>query len=162
MSELVITRVFNASREVVFRASTEADHLIHWWGGGADPIKVEELELKPDGKFLYSSVLSETNWSYGLFVYKEIVETEKLVFLSGFADKDGNFIRAFFSELFPLQVLNTWTFEENEEGKAVLTLRGSPHNGTAEEIEFFTNMIGGMQQGFEGTFLKLDTYLATL
>jgi uncharacterized protein YndB with AHSA1/START domain len=164
MSELVITRVFNAPRDVVFKAATEAEHLVHWWGGGADPIKVEQLDLIPGGKFLYGSGSSESRqWSYGLFVYTEVVGPEKISFVSGFADQDGNFIRAFFSESFPLQVLNTWTFSENEDGKSVLVLRGSPVEGSsAEEVDFFTNMIGMMQIGFGGTFDKLEAHLATL
>jgi uncharacterized protein YndB with AHSA1/START domain len=163
MSELVVTRVFNVSRDVVFQAATEAEYLVHWWGGVTDPIKVEQLDLIPGGKFLYSNTSKEPKWLYGQFIYREVLLSEKIVFVSGFADQDGNFVRAFFSEFYPLQVLHTWTFSENEEGKAVLVLRALPAEGSsAEEIDFFSNRIDSLQTGYNGLFDKLETYLATL
>ena len=61
-------------------------------------------------------------------------------------------------EGWPLQVLNTLTFEEHD-GKTTMTLRGAPEGATAEERELFRSLFGSMQQGFGGTFDQLETYL---
>ncbi len=87
---------------------------------------------------------------------------EKIVFLSGFADKEGNLVRAFFSESFPLQILHTWTFEENEDGKTVFNLHAIPQNASAEESDFYKNMLKNMEPGFNSIFDKLDVYLTKL
>ena len=52
--EMVITRVFNAPRELVFKAWTEAEHITKWWGPKGSKIKVSKLDLRPGGIFFYS------------------------------------------------------------------------------------------------------------
>ena len=52
--ELVVTRVFNAPRELVWKALTEPERLEHWWGPKGFTSRVHKLELRPGGTFLYS------------------------------------------------------------------------------------------------------------
>lgn len=47
--ELIITRVFNAPRELVFKAWTEAKHIERWWGPQGFTTRVMELDLRPEG-----------------------------------------------------------------------------------------------------------------
>ncbi len=164
MSELVVNRIFNVPRDLVFKAFTEPEHLVNWWGGSRTAkIQVETFELKPQGKFVYSQKRDEnSNRSYALFVYEEIDSPSRIVFVSGFADEKGEFARAFFAADFPLQIRNTWTFEEIEGGKTSLTARGQPLNATEAEEAFFASMLGNMATGFGGTFDQLEEYLATL
>lgn len=158
ISELVISRVFDIPVDSLFLACTDADHLVDWWGGGS-PINVEQFELKPEGKFLYSNASGSTHWSYGMFLYKEIECPTKITFLSGFADKDGNFIRAPFCETFPLQLQNVWTFKSIEGGKTEITVHRTLFNDSPEEAEFFSVMLGGMQQEFfKGVFDQLEAH----
>jgi uncharacterized protein YndB with AHSA1/START domain len=158
--ELVITRAFNAPRDVVFKMWTEAKHLEKWWGPKGVDIIVKKFDLQPEGIFLYC-MAGEGFEMWGRFVYLEIVEPEKLVFISSFSDNDGNITRAPFSATWPLEVMNTLTLTEDE-GKTTLTLRGGPHNATEEEREFFGGMFESMNQGFAGTFEQLDEYLANI
>jgi len=97
---------------------------------------------------------------WGKFVYREITPPERLVFTNSFSDPHGNTVRAPWSATWPLEVLNTLTFTEHE-GKTTLTLRGGPINATPAEVEEFAAMAASMQQGFGGTFDKLDQYLAS-
>jgi uncharacterized protein YndB with AHSA1/START domain len=96
---------------------------------------------------------------WGKFTYREIIAPERLVFVDSFSDENENIIRAPFSENFPLQILNTLTFEEDG-SQTRLTLRGAPLNATPEEQEFFASMHDSMQQGFGGTFDQLVEHLA--
>ncbi|MCR8633892.1 SRPBCC family protein [Paenibacillus radicis (ex Xue et al. 2023)] len=160
-SELVITRIFNAPRELVFKVWTEAEHLKHWWGPTGFSIHVSKFDIRPGGIFHYSMKSSEGHEMWGKFVFHEIISPEKLVFVNSFSDPEGNTVRPPFSETFPIEILNVLTFTENE-GQTTLTMHGGPVNATEEELQFFNSMRGSMQQGFAGTFGQLDEYLAKL
>jgi uncharacterized protein YndB with AHSA1/START domain len=95
---------------------------------------------------------------WGKFVYREIIEPERIVFISSFADEDGNVIQSPMLHPWPLEILNTVTFTEND-GKTTLLLRGGPINATEEEYSKFEEMQKSMEQGFGGTFDQLAEYL---
>ncbi|MES2565612.1 MAG: SRPBCC domain-containing protein [Bacteroidota bacterium] len=160
-NELVITRLLNASQELVFKTFTEAGHLAHWWGPKGMKLEVINLDVRNGGKFHYKMISAEGHEMFGVFHYKEVSPFGKIVFTNGFADKDGNLIRAPFATNFPMEVLNTWTFEE-EDGKTRLTLKGIPYNATEEENQFFEAMHAGMNQGFGGTFEQWENYLTSI
>ncbi|MCD6019478.1 MAG: polyketide cyclase [Bacteroidetes bacterium] len=160
-NELVITRILNAPPDVVFKTFTEAEHLAHWWGPKGMKLEVIKCEVRQGGHFHYKMITPEGHEMFGVFHYKEIIPPEKIVFTNGFADKDGNLIRAPFAANFPIEVLNTWTFEE-ENGNTRLTLRGVPYNATEEEQQFFEAMHPSMNQGFGGTFDQWTNYLASI
>jgi uncharacterized protein YndB with AHSA1/START domain len=159
-TELVITRTFDAPRELVWKALTEFDRLAEWWGPKGFAWLGGTLDLRPGGVFHYGmGAPGGGPQMWGKFVYKEIVPPNKLVFINSFADASGNTIRAPFSDTWPLEVHNTWTLDERD-GKTTLTLRGYPHNATQAERDTFESMRGSMQQGFAGTFDQLADYLA--
>lgn len=159
--ELVITKELNAPKELVFKAFTEAEHLIHWWGPKGFSIKVAKLELKKDGVFLYSMKTPDGHEMWGKFIYLEIVAQEKIVFVNSFSDENGGIIRHPMSQTWPLQVINTLTLTE-ENGKTTLKIVGNVYNGTEEEIKTFGESTHLVEQGFNGTFGQLEAYLATL
>ena len=158
--ELVITRILNAPRDLVFKMWTEARHLEKWWGPKGFNIIVKKFDLQPGGTFLYC-MAGDGFEMWGKFTYLEIAGPEKLVFINSFSDKDGNITRAPFSATWPLEVMNTLTLTE-ENGKTTLTVRGGPHNATDEERKMFESMFESMNQGFGGTFEQLDAYLASV
>jgi len=158
--ELIIKRVFNAPRKLVYKAFSEAEALAQWWGPKGAHIKVHKFDFKPGGLFHYY-LESEHGVMWGKFHYLEIVAPERIVFTNSFSDKDANIVRAPFSNDFPMEVMNILTLSE-EEGKTTVQLKGSPINATEAELNFFRNMSGSMQQGFSGTFDQLDEYLAKM
>lgn len=157
---LVITRIFNAPRELVFKMWTEAAHLVKWWGPKGFNIEVSKLNVEPGGEFLYC-MKGEGFEMWGKFAYIAVEPPKKMVFINSFSDKDGNITRAPFSATWPLEVMNTLTLTE-ENGKTTLVLKGGPHNATDEERKTFEEGIGSMNQGFGGTFDQLDEYLTTV
>lgn len=157
-NELMITRVFDAPRELVFKAWTEPERLAQWWGPKGYELQVSKLDLRPGGIFLGSQRSPEGHVMWGKFVYQEIQAPEKLVFIQSFSDEEGNTIRAPFSGTWPLEVINHLTLTESE-GKTTLTLRGGPFNATEEERATFESMRPHVQQGFVGTFDQLDAFL---
>ncbi|TMV46808.1 SRPBCC domain-containing protein [Paenibacillus mesophilus] len=156
---LVITRVFNAPRELVFKAWTEPERLAQWWGPKGFALEISKLDLRPGGMFLGSQRSPEGFVMWGKFVYQEITPPEKLVFIQSFSDEEGNTVRAPFSPVWPLEIINELTLTEHE-GKTTLTLRGGPINATEDELKAFEGMKPMVQQGFVGTFDQLEAFLA--
>jgi uncharacterized protein YndB with AHSA1/START domain len=159
--ELVITRVFDAPRELVWRVITEMEHLAHWWGPKGWQRRMISLDLRPGGVFHYSIQTRGGQETFGISVYREIVPPERLVFINSFADENGNIVRAPFNDDWPLEVLSTWTLTERD-GKTTFTIRSVPHNATEAERKAFEAGFASVQAGFAGTFDLLADYLATL
>ncbi len=155
---LVITRDFAAPRDLVFKAFTEAERLAQWWGPKGFGMAVAKLELRPGGLFHYSMRPPNGTEMWGRFVYREIVPPERLVFISSFADEQGNPTPNPFTPGWPLEVLNIVTFAEHD-GQTTVVLQGGPLNATAAERQLFADSTKSMQQGFDGTFEQLDAYL---
>lgn len=157
--QLVISRAFDAPRELVWKAFTEADRLAQWWGPKGFTMLVRTLDFRPGGVFLYAMRAPDGHVMWGRFVYRDIQEPERMVFVNSFADEDGNIIRAPFSPTWPLEILNIVTFTESGD-KTTVTLRGGPINASDEERATFWSSQESVEQGFAGTFDQLAAYLA--
>ncbi|MHC1754138.1 MAG: SRPBCC domain-containing protein [Methanosarcina sp.] len=123
--ELVITRIFDAPRELVWKAWTDPERVKRWWGPKDFTSPVSKIDLRVGGSYLncMRSPEGEDYWSAG--VYREIVEPERIVYTDSFSDAEGNLVPAShygMSGDWPLELLVTVTFEEYE-GKTRLTLR---------------------------------------
>src|SRR5580658_7655367 len=157
---LVITRVFDAPRSLVWRAWTEPEGLARWWGPKGFTMLKATLDLRPGGLFHCGMRSPDGQEMWGKFVCREIAAPERMVFVNSFSDETGGTTRAPFAATWPLEVLNTLTLAESG-GRTTLTLRGAPVNATDEERATFAAARKSMQQGFAGTFEQLDAYLAT-
>ncbi|EGG35731.1 SRPBCC family protein [Paenibacillus sp. HGF5] len=156
---LLLSRVFNAPRELVFKVWTDPEHFGKWWGPQGFSLDVIKMDVRPGGMFLgcqKSPDGSQAMW--GKFVYQEVIVPEKLVFVQSFSDEEGNTIRAPFNANWPLEIMNIITFEEID-GKTTLTMQGGPVNATAEELAAFDEMAPMVKQGFGGTFDQLAEHL---
>jgi len=158
--ELVLTRIYDAPRALVYQAWTEAERLAKWWGPAGFAIDVAQFDLRPGGIFHYSMTLPDGHKMWGKFVYDEIQPPARITFVNSFSDAEGNITRAPFSETWPLEVYNVLTFEEAG-GKTTITLRGGPINATPEEVATFAGHRSSMEQGFGGTFDQLAAFLAS-
>jgi uncharacterized protein YndB with AHSA1/START domain len=86
--ELVITRVFDAPRELVFRAWTKAEHLSKWFGPSGFTVSSCEIDFRVGGKFRFCmSGLGREHWVHG--EYREIVAPERIVW-TGTLEHEGN------------------------------------------------------------------------
>lgn len=135
--ELIITRIFNAPLELVWKAWTDPDHFRHWWGPKDFKAPFCKIDLRVEGKYLncMRSPEGRDYWSTG--VYKEIVPMERIVYTDSFSDAEGNVVPAThygMSPDFPLETLVTVTFEDYE-GRTKMTLKhvGMPLGETSEQ-----------------------------
>ncbi len=89
--EIIIERIFNASREQVWQTWTEAKHVEQWFGPRGFTTEVAELDLRPGGKSLYIMKDQEGNEYPSEGVFKEIVAQKKIVSTDEFGeDEQGN------------------------------------------------------------------------
>jgi uncharacterized protein YndB with AHSA1/START domain len=156
-----ISRTFNAPRELVFKTMTETGHLQHWWGPKGCRIEVARNEPQPGGIFHYCMHFPGGMNMWGRFVYRELVAPERLVYVNGFADADGNAAPNPMSPNWPMEMLITVTLTE-EGGKTVLNLVSTPINATELERANFLAGHASMQGGFGGMYDQYEEYLATL
>ena len=157
--KLVITRVYNAPRELVYKAWSDAKALAQWWGPRGASIDIKKFDFRPGGIFHYSMSMPNGMIMWGMFIYRNILEPELIAFVNSFSDEDGNQTRSPYHPVWPLEILIHVSFEESE-GKTTLTLKSRPINATEEEMNIFIAATDGMSNGFKGSFDKLEEYLA--
>lgn len=151
--ELVITRIFDARREILWKAWTEPERVKRWWGPKGFTSPVNSIDLHVGGAYLNCMRSPEGNdyWSTG--VYREIIEPELLVYTDSFSDAEGNLVPASYYGMsgdWPLELLVRITFEELD-GLTKLTLRhiGIPAGENRDLAK----------AGWNESFDKLDKYL---
>jgi uncharacterized protein YndB with AHSA1/START domain len=134
--ELVITRVFDAPREAVWRAWTEPGQVQRWWGPKDYTAPACTIDLHVGGRYLFGmrSPEGQDYWSTG--VYREIVPHERLVYTDSFADAQGNVVPASHYGMpgdWPLEMEVSVTFEAHGD-RTKMTLRhvGLPAGDMAE------------------------------
>jgi uncharacterized protein YndB with AHSA1/START domain len=86
--ELTITRIFDAPRELVFKAWSEPDRAVRWWGPQGFTTAHHEIDFRPGGAYrvCMRSPESSEHWQRG--VCREVVEPERLVFTFAWEDKE--------------------------------------------------------------------------
>ncbi len=91
--EVTITRVFDAPRELVWKAWTEPEHFQHWFGGPpyATPLEKISMDVRPGGAWR-ATMVSEEDGSELPFAghYREVVEPERLVLTFDDVDDPDN------------------------------------------------------------------------
>lgn len=142
--ELVITRIFDAPRELVFKAWTDPNHAKNWWGPKDYPAIQLEMDVRPGGAWrgcLRSTETGKDLWHGGLF--REVAPPERLVFTFAW-DEEGE--RG-------LETLVTVIFTELN-GKTRMIFHHAPFESIEER--------DGHQGGWTSTFDRLDDYLREL
>jgi uncharacterized protein YndB with AHSA1/START domain len=158
-SEFVISRAFDAPRDLVYRVWTDCAHLSHWWGPKDITIGSCRNELRVGGTLHYAMRTADGTEIWGRWLYREIAEPERLVFLSSFSDPQGGVTRHPGAPEWPLQLLTTITFDERDSGTLV-TVRWSPYDANELERATFAGGHESMRGGWTGTLDKLTAYLA--
>ncbi len=158
-TEFVFSRKFDASRQDVWNAFTQPEHLKHWWGTPGSSVEIAHHELKPGGLFHYCMKFPDGRAMWARFIFREIVAPERLVWRNGFSDEQGGLTRNPWVPGFPLETLNTVTLAE-QDGKTLLTLTVVPFNASDREAFVFAGGINGMKMGFGASFKVLADYLA--
>ncbi len=148
MPDLIIERVFDAPRELVFEAFTDPDQLSQWFGpvGYHVPRESVTVDLRVGGVQRFEMVpdspeMPVAGWSSGVF--DEIVEPALLVMHE---DLEGEAVAVFGASRITMRL----EFHD-EGGKTRLVLHQGPY---ADAI------LGDAREGWGSSFTKLDTLLS--
>lgn len=151
---LAITRVFDAPRSLVFKAWTEPERVMQWWGPKSFTCPVCEIDLRPGGVNFNCMRSAEGQDFWSRSVYREIIEPKRIVSTDSFADEKGNTVspqQYGMSKDWPEEALVTVTFTEHA-GKTMLMLRHEPIKPGRERDM--------CRQGWNESLDKLADYLA--
>jgi len=91
---MVVTRVFDAPRELVWKAWTDPKYVMQWWGPKGFTCPSCEIDFRVGGKFLWCMRTPDGQEGWNGGEYHEIVPHEKIVFSMYFADSKGNKLEA--------------------------------------------------------------------
>jgi uncharacterized protein YndB with AHSA1/START domain len=141
--EILITRIINAPRHLVYRAWTTPDLVRKWWPGRRGEMTVAEMDFRVGGAWRYVMV------AHGEFevafhgTYREIVPNERIVHTeimetpgAGPDSEDG-------------AVVNSVTFEEADGGATLVSIRTDAGSKDVRDMIAQSGMEGGVREQFE-------------
>jgi uncharacterized protein YndB with AHSA1/START domain len=148
VKEMVITRILNAPRTLVWEAWTDSEHVKNWWGPKKFTNPVCEWDAKSGNKILiHMQAPDGTRYPMnGEFI--EIKKPERLVFISAALNEKGEHM---------FEINNTIIFTE-ENGKTKITMHFKVYNITPQAAHY----LDGMKEGWNSSIDKLEEYLKIL
>ncbi|MGH6837955.1 MAG: SRPBCC domain-containing protein [Methylocella sp.] len=141
---LILTRVFDAPRALVFKLWTDPSHAKKWWGPRDYPATILEMDVRPGGAWrgcLRSTETGKELWQGGVF--REVAPPYHLEFTFAW-DEEGER---------RLETLVKVSFAE-QYGKTLMTFRHAPFQSIGER--------DGHQGGWTSTFDRLAEYVAAM
>jgi len=156
-----ISRTVDAPIALVWKAYTEQEPLMQWFGPKGFSMPHCRYDLRPGGEFHYCLRTPTGFEMWGKWTFVDIVEPTRLSMIITFSDAQGGLTRHPMSAAWPLQTLSTTTFADVG-GKTLITIQWEPYQSDADEIAAFTAGHAAMAQGCNGTFEQLDAYLAQM
>lgn len=91
---LVVTRIFRAPRSLVWKAWTEPQRLLQWWGPEHFTCPRAEVDLQVGGRYLLGMKGPDGQTFYSGGEYLEVTPQERLRYTDAFCDEEGNSIPA--------------------------------------------------------------------
>jgi uncharacterized protein YndB with AHSA1/START domain len=144
--ELVLSRVFDAPRDLVFKLWTDSRHVAQWYGPHGFTVTVQEMDVRPGGVWRFVMHAPNGVDYPNRIIFHEVVTPERLVFSHGSGQPDDPGFDV------------TITFDDDH-GKTRLTLRQL--YATAQEREFAAREYHAVEMGNQ-TLDRLGQYLASV
>src|SRR5438128_629430 len=115
--DFVISRTFDASRDLMWKVWTQPERMAQWFGPKGVKIFHSKNDLRPGGVYHYGMRTPDGKEMWGKWVYREVAKPERMVFVNSFSDKEGGITRHPMAQNWPLEMLTTITFAEQQKGK---------------------------------------------
>ncbi len=146
--QVEVSRTFEAPLELLWKAWTEPEHFMKWYGPKGFTAPTCEIDLRVGGRHLWSMLSPDGKQMYSTGSYKEVVPMERLVYTDSFSDAEGN-VTSPAKMGIPTTMDVTVTFVHSD-GKTTVTVSHVGYGASAEHA--------GM--GWEQAFEKLAAVLA--
>jgi uncharacterized protein YndB with AHSA1/START domain len=144
--EIVLSRVFNAPRELVFEAHSKREHVERWWGPRGYTLPVCDLDFRPGGKWRFVSRSPDGQEDAFRGEFREIVPPERIVWTFEWEGLPGHIS------------VETLVFEEIEGGKTRLI--GTSVFDSKEDRDGMVE--SGMEEGAAETWDRLAEHLESM
>jgi uncharacterized protein YndB with AHSA1/START domain len=144
--DLTYERVFDAPRELVWKANTDPELIPRWWGPHRHSTRVEHMDVRPGGTWRFVSVDGDGNEFAFYGEYLEVVPPERIKWTFMFDVPEAG----------PQGGPETLTLEDLGDGRTMMRAVG--HMGSEEAIE--AALATGMTAGAIETWDRLDALLA--
>ena len=154
-----MTREFDAPKDLVWRAWTEADLVQRWYGPGVETV-IHEFEVRPGGLWLNEMRMGERSMNHRM-EFTEVSPTDRLVFLMSNADENWNVTANPMMPDWPRTLLTTVTLEDRD-GGAFLTLNWDPHEATDAERAAFAAAASDFNKGWGAGMNIIEEILTEL
>lgn len=150
--KLILTRDFDAPPSVLFDVWSNCKHLKHWWGPKEWPMDECEMDFREGGQWRYClRGPNKGDESWGLAIYQEISNPDKIVYKDHFTDGDGNVM-----ENMPKLIITVEFIAQNGKTRQINTVDFD----TNEERDKIYEM--GMAEGMDSSLDRLNQYLAEM
>lgn len=147
--QVTITRDFQAPQDLVYRAFTEAEQIVKWWGPVGFTTRVTTMDVRPGGIWHYCMSSAEWGDAWGLATYIEVSPTDRLVYTDAFSDESGTINP-------DLPVSTTVTTFAGQDGRTTVTM--VTDYATEADLQQVLEM--GVLEGVGSQFGRLDELLA--
>jgi len=142
--DVVITRVFDAPRDLVYRVVTDPEQVPHWWGPEGGRTVVDEMDVRPGGRWRYVDTDDDGNEYAFHGIYHQVTPPECLVYTFEFEGMPGHVM------------METITFEDLGDGRTRLV-----DLGVFQSVEDRDGMVAsGMESGARESMDRLAAVLA--
>ena len=138
-NQILITREFNAPKELVYEAWTTPELVKRWWSAKRGEATVAEIDLRVGGRWRYAMVTDDGMEVAFHGEYREVVPNERIVsteVYEGIPDGEAN------------ATLNTATFEE-EDGRTTLTILIEASSKDARDAIVASGVEDGLQDALD-------------
>ncbi len=159
LPEFVLDRVFNAPRELVWKAWTDPTHVQRWYGPGVETV-IHEYNLSPGGEWRNEMKMSAGSM-YQKFLFKEINAPEQLIWHQSGTDENWNVAANPMMPDWPRMLLITVSFTQMDE-KTSVRISQIPMEATEAEIACFTQMKDMMSSGWGKGYEVIDDILTEM
>jgi uncharacterized protein YndB with AHSA1/START domain len=144
-TELLITREFDAPRELVFKAMTDPALVARWWGPRKYRTVVDTMDARPGGKWRMRNIAADGGEHAFRGEFREITPPERIVWTFEYEPLPGHIS------------VETMTLTERD-GRTLLTVRDQ--FASKEDLDGMVD--SGMESGARESYERLDEVLAEL
>jgi len=156
---LVVTRVFAAPVDLVWKAWTEPEYVMRWWGPDYFTSPSAKMDFREGGTSLVCMRAPEDFGGqdmYSTWVYQKIVPLERIEFIQNLADSDGNQIdpvQIGMPPEFPRDMRTVVVFKDLGNGKTEMTV--TEYNMPTADTELGKNAELGLNQSLDKMVVSL-------
>src|SRR4029077_8677696 len=91
--DFVISRVFEAPRDLVWKCFTDPERMQQWWGPKGVTVVQSKMDFRVGGTYHYAMKNPDGSVMWGRQVYRETTPPERLVLINSFSDEKGGLSR---------------------------------------------------------------------